>query len=63
MLEMAATAMDTVNEAIDLLEKELDHRPQQLLGITMYPERITGLITTGMLFAFTTLTSNLGAGA
>ena len=60
MLEMAGAAMDTCNEAIDLLEKELDHRPQQLLGLTMYPERITGLLTTGFLFGFTTLSSKLG---
>jgi len=60
MLEMAGAAMDTVNEAIDLLEKELEHRPQKLLGITMYPDQITGLLTTGVLFAFTTLSSKLG---
>ena len=55
MFGMAGEAMEIVDDIIDLLEKELEHKPQKLLGVTMYPSRLTGLLTTVILFAFTTM--------
>lgn len=60
MLEMAGEAYDGINEAIELLEKELEHTPQKLLGLAMYPDRITGILSAGAMFAFTTASGAAG---
>ena len=51
MIALAQEAFDTINEGIDLLEKELTYQPQQLLGVAMYPDRITGLISAAVFYA------------
>ena len=63
MLEMAGEAFDAINEAIDLLEKELENTTQELLGLAMYPERITGILSAGFFFAFSTISSAAGVEA
>jgi hypothetical protein len=60
MIELAQQAFDAINEGIDLLEKELEYRPQALLGVAMYPDRITGLLSAAAMFAFTYVSSSLG---
>ena len=57
MKELIQGAHDTINEAVDLIEKELEYSPQELLGFAMYPDRVTGLLTTLATIAFGLLTS------
>lgn len=62
MIEMAGAAYEAINEGIDLLEKELEFTPQELLGLAMYPDRITGIISAAAAFAFTTASGAAGVG-
>ena len=59
MKEVIERAYDTINEGIDLLEKELEYRPQKLLGFTMFPERLTGMISTALTIGFGLITSSM----
>ena len=58
MIQLALEAYDSINEGIDLLEKEMNYNPIMLLGIRMYPERITGFLTTAFMFTVTTAYTN-----
>jgi predicted HTH domain antitoxin len=57
MKELIQGGYDTINEAVDLIEKELEYTPQELLGFAMYPDRVTGLLTTLATIAFGLLSS------
>ena len=61
MLTLTEKAYAGITEAIDELEKDLDYRPQKLLGVEMYPERIYTLVTTTATIGFTLIQSNLSS--
>ena len=54
---MIQKAHDTINEAVDLIEKELEYSPQELLGFAMYPDRVKWFLSTLATIAFGMLTS------
>jgi hypothetical protein len=52
MKELIERSNNAISESVNLIEKELEYCPQKLIGFTMYPERITGLLTTLATIAF-----------
>ena len=40
MKEMAVTVYESLNDAIDELDKDVDLNPKQFLGIALYPDRL-----------------------
>ena len=40
MKEMAVTVYESLSDAIDELEKDVDLNPKQFLGIALYPDKL-----------------------
>jgi hypothetical protein len=61
MMAIVEKAYAGITEAIDEIEKDLDYRPQKLLGFTMYPDRIYTFVTTTATIGFTLIQGKLSS--
>ena len=58
---MIEKSYNIINEAIDLLEKDITYKPKELLGVAMYPDRIWGTLITILTLGGGFLSSKLTA--
>ena len=59
MQEMAEKTHETLADAIDQLEKELDYTPMKFLGkFALYPDTLKSILTTILTLAFALFQSN-----